>query len=187
MPAVTDRRPLAIAAVIGALVFAAGIYLSRRPTPPTSAPQPAQQVAEPGGPPPAPPTSVTTEPSAPTEAPIAGPEVVANAPRKPRKTAPVSPSQPAQMPQPPPPVAKLAPAASSTTPTPSELAALYSRAGRELANLGKTDPARASDLWPRFRWIRLNDALTTPEKRAEAARLLESLLVMTRGRGSAAD
>jgi hypothetical protein len=71
--------------------------------------------------------------------------------------------------------------------TTTELAKLYVRVGRELAKLGKIDPELASDLWPRFRWIRFNDALTTPEKRAEAAHILENVLVITRGRGSAAD
>jgi serine/threonine-protein kinase len=179
MPAVTNRRPLAIAVVIGLLVFAGGIYLSRRPAPRKAAPMPppVTEVATPRTP------TVTTPapvPPAPAETPDEHDTPIAEAPRKLRKIVPVPP-------EPPPRVATIAPPAGTKIPTTAEIASLYMQTGRELSSLEKADPSRANELWPRYRWIRINDALTTPDKRTQAARMLEDLRVMIRGRGSAAD
>jgi serine/threonine-protein kinase len=51
----------------------------------------------------------------------------------------------------------------------AELAALYRSVGQTL------DQVRDDGLWQRYRWIRLADYLATPEKRAEAARMLDAI------------
>jgi serine/threonine protein kinase len=185
IPAVTSRRPLAIAAVIGALVFAAGIYLSTRSRP-REVPTPMRHVVTPkppSDPPPRPPEAPPSEPAVPSEAPETPLDVIAISPRKQRKVPPVT----APVPTPTPVAKRAEPSTTSAAPTPSELAELYMRTGRAISALSKNDREAADTLWPRYRWIRFNDALTTPEKRAEAARLLETLLVTTRGQGSAAN
>jgi len=61
-------------------------------------------------------------------------------------------------------------------PTAAELAKLYALVGRELSALeAKKGTGATVDLWPRYRWIRIQDALATPEKRHEAWQLLETL------------
>ena len=74
------------------------------------------------------------------------------------------------------------PAPSSTVkaPTVRELADLYMRVGRLLAAAARIDPTATIDLWPRFRWVNFNDAIRTPQKRAEAGAVLERLLADTR-------
>jgi serine/threonine-protein kinase len=57
-------------------------------------------------------------------------------------------------------------------PSASELAALYRSVGQMLERL---DRDHADTLWQRYRWIRLGDYLTTADKRAEAARMLEAI------------
>ena len=72
-------------------------------------------------------------------------------------------------------------------PTASDLAQLYGDVGRELGALDRAGGQQATfDLWPRFRWIRLNDYLVTPEKRRVAFDLLQRLRadIKTRGLGS---
>ena len=88
-------------------------------------------------------------------------------------------------------VAGLAFRASADAPSRSglEVAQLYVTVGRELVALDRARGQTATcDLWPRFRWIRINEYLTTPEKRMVAAELLDKLRdeIRTRGRGSAA-
>jgi serine/threonine protein kinase len=187
MPAVSNRRPLAIAVVIGVLVFAAGIYLSTRSPPRAVKARPVvSQLAgeDTRGDGSATPPLLVPEPTetTPAEPPPTPTSVIAEAPRKPAKAPPVSPPAPVQKV-----VAPATPGPVSVVPTASEVADLYMRTGRAISALSKIDPERASELWPRYRWIRLNDAMSTREKRVEAARLLEKMLVMTRGQGSAAD
>ncbi len=56
------------------------------------------------------------------------------------------------------------------------VAQLYGTVGRELKALDtRRGSAATSALWPRYLRIRINDALTTPEKRAEAHRALTAL------------
>jgi hypothetical protein len=58
----------------------------------------------------------------------------------------------------------------------NELAKLYVKTARELSALERTKgPDAAIDLWPRFRWIRINEALTSPPKRAETYQILDQL------------
>jgi serine/threonine protein kinase len=60
--------------------------------------------------------------------------------------------------------------------TAAELVKLYTQVGRELSALETNKGAAATDdLWPRYRWIRIQDALSTPDKRHEAWQLLEHL------------
>ena len=61
-------------------------------------------------------------------------------------------------------------------PTAAELAKLYGEVGRELSALETQRGLSATiDLWPRYRWIRINDMLASPEKRHETWQLLEHL------------
>lgn len=60
-------------------------------------------------------------------------------------------------------------------PTAQELAQLYTTVGRELSALEAKSPYEAIDLWPRFRWIRINDALVYAQKRHDTYLLLERL------------
>ncbi len=74
------------------------------------------------------------------------------------------------------------------TPTAAEVATLYGMVGRELKALDAAKGQEATyDLWPRFRWIRINEYLLTPERRLIAAALLARLHtdITTRDRGSA--
>ncbi len=52
---------------------------------------------------------------------------------------------------------------------------LYKEVGLALSALQKVDPLKADGLWTRYRWIRLSDALTSPEKRAAIVPLLDAL------------
>lgn len=71
---------------------------------------------------------------------------------------------------------KAQPAAQQLAPPPTtrELSNLYTAVGQELAAASKHDP-KATELWPRYRWIDFMDALQAPDKRAEAAALLHKL------------
>ena len=51
------------------------------------------------------------------------------------------------------------------------IAAKYSAVGKQLAALG---PA-ANDLWPRYRMIRIQEVMSNPAKRTEAAGILSKL------------
>src|SRR5690606_37547631 len=64
----------------------------------------------------------------------------------------------------------------AAAPTAAELAELYAALGRELRALEDAKGMAATlELWPRYRWIRINDWLATAERRSEAAQLLERL------------
>jgi hypothetical protein len=53
---------------------------------------------------------------------------------------------------------------------------LYGSVGRELKTLDDTRGMNATlELWPRYRWIRINEWITTPERRAHVVDLLERL------------
>lgn len=108
---------------------------------------------------------------------------------------PVEPPAPPPIPSPPahrvavapspapvaPPPAPAAPAAvpPRNTPSASEIVALYRSVGQTLEQLDrdKGDPLRQ-----RYRWIRLADFLVTPEKRAEAAVMLDAIASDARGK-----
>ena len=61
-------------------------------------------------------------------------------------------------------------------PSASEVARLYTVVGRELSALeAKKGNAAAIDLWPRYRWIRINDALVSLPMRTESYQMLERL------------
>jgi len=75
--------------------------------------------------------------------------------------------------------------ASATVEPPSarEVATLYATVGRDLKVLQDAKGLEATiELWPRYRWIRINEAIATPEKRAETATLLEGLVTEIRSR-----
>jgi serine/threonine-protein kinase len=103
------------------------------------------------------------------------------------RPAPVDPPTPVPVPRPAPVPVRPAPVA-LTTPAPkpaetrgptsaAELAALYRSVGQTLERL---DRDHADGLWQRYRWIRLADYLTTAEKRAEAARMLDAIALDAR-------
>lgn len=76
---------------------------------------------------------------------------------------------PSRVPAPPTPV---------TAPTtPNDLAKLYMKVGNALKVAGQSDPTATRELWSRYRWININDALQTASKRAATAELLDKLLV----------
>lgn len=52
---------------------------------------------------------------------------------------------------------------------------LYKEVGRALSQLQKVNAEKADELWTRYRWIRLSDALTSPEKRAAIVPILDAL------------
>ena len=56
-------------------------------------------------------------------------------------------------------------------------AALYASVGRELKSLDQRKGEDATlDLWPRYRWIRINDVLVAaPDKRVDVATMLADL------------
>jgi hypothetical protein len=65
------------------------------------------------------------------------------------------------------------------TPKPADgFAVTYAAVGRDLKQLGD----KASDLWPKYRMIRYNEALTSPQKLAEAKSILVDLQKTISGR-----
>ncbi|HEY5924948.1 MAG TPA: hypothetical protein VIV11_24875, partial [Kofleriaceae bacterium] len=69
-------------------------------------------------------------------------------------------------------------AAAAPAPSAVDVAKLYGALGRELKALEATKGMDATiELWPRYRWIRINEWITTPERRAHIADLLERLRV----------
>jgi serine/threonine-protein kinase len=67
--------------------------------------------------------------------------------------------------------------ASKDPPTAVQLAKLYTSVGRELKTLdAKKGEDATIDLWPRYRWIRINDEMSAPpERRAVVAEMLAAL------------
>jgi serine/threonine protein kinase len=116
--------------------------------------------------------AITTMPD-PAPAPVAPARITGPATAPPRQ----SPNLPRETPRPRnTPAITATPAAPAGTPTASELAALYGRVGRDLRRLeARGGDEAVFDLWPRYRWIRINEVLTTPDKRANAARMLAEL------------
>lgn len=147
-----------IIAGIALLAIALLIAITRRePTPavvPPAAPQEARVVTVP--------VPMPVEPPAPPPPP----------------PAPIKPPVPVH--RAPAPVAIAAPAAPTPEPhgppSASELVALYRSVGQTL------DRVRDDALWQRYRWIRLADYLVTPDKRAEAARMLDAIASDARGK-----
>jgi serine/threonine-protein kinase len=69
------------------------------------------------------------------------------------------------------------PSSVTEPPSASEVATLYASIGRELRGLEASQGMNATiDLWPRYRWIRINDAMQTPEKRVQTTVMLQRLL-----------
>ena len=63
----------------------------------------------------------------------------------------------------------------ASEPTPHALLDLYVATGRALRELGDARWPPMTDLWARYRYIRINDALATAARRADAARQLRAL------------
>jgi serine/threonine protein kinase len=61
-------------------------------------------------------------------------------------------------------------------PSASDVAKLYGAVGRELKALDDLKGMDATiELWPRYRWIRINEWITTPQRRAQITQELERL------------
>ncbi len=124
------------------------------PATPVSDPKPAPTPAlEP--PPPPPPVIVDEPPPVPvrpvTPRPRVAPKLATQAPRSTQETP-------------------------SATPSAADVAALYGAVGRALGHLQQSKGSDATiDLWPRFRHIRINDAIATAESRTETHRALQQL------------
>ncbi|HUS30183.1 MAG TPA: serine/threonine-protein kinase [Kofleriaceae bacterium] len=68
------------------------------------------------------------------------------------------------------------PTSNVVTPSAQEVARLYATVGRELHTLEAAHGMNATiDLWPRYRWIRINDAMATAEKRMQSTVMLQRL------------
>jgi hypothetical protein len=68
------------------------------------------------------------------------------------------------------------PSSNVDAPTAQEVAKLYGGVGRELSTLETTRGLDATiDLWPRYRWIRINEAMISPEKRMQTLVMLQRL------------
>jgi serine/threonine-protein kinase len=113
---------------------------------PVDAPKPVVTVTVPV------PVPVEPPPPAPVPVPVPAPPP----PPAPRHVGPAPPAPPA-------------PAPARGPLSAAELAALYRSVGQTL------DRVRDDALWQRYRWIRLADYLATPEKRSEAARMLDAI------------
>jgi len=104
----------------------------------------------------------------PASAPAAKPQApVARPPSKPTAAA----TSPLAVQQPIPPISEEAP----TEPSPHALLDLYVATGRALRELGDARWPPMTDLWARYRYIRINDAMATAARRADAARQLRAL------------
>jgi serine/threonine-protein kinase len=112
------------------------------------------------------PVPVPVEPPAPVPVPVPAPQPP---PPAPRRVVPVAPAPVVPAPVVPVPMHDKPLSA-------SDLAALYRSVGQTL------DRVRDDALWQRYRWIRLADYLATPEKRAEAARMLDAIASDARGK-----
>ena len=67
-------------------------------------------------------------------------------------------------------------ATAASPPSGAEVAQLYAEVGRELRTLDEHKGMDATiDLWPRYRWIRIHEWLTTPERRTQATDMLARL------------
>jgi hypothetical protein len=133
-----------------------------------------REKAPPRTPVPAPPPVIVTATPVPMPSPPAPPTppiVVDNAP--PPAPTPRAPTHKTARPAP---VAVPAPTmAALGVPTAAELLALYSAVGRELKVAYDHDRDATQDLWSRYRWIRINDAITTPDKRTQTKAMLDQL------------
>jgi hypothetical protein len=66
--------------------------------------------------------------------------------------------------------------AAAQPPSAADVATLYGALGRELKQLEETKGVDSTmNLWPRYRWIRINDWLGTQERRTEVTQFLEKL------------
>lgn len=164
------RRALAMVALVAALVIALVIALSRRGAD-VSAPEivpPSIVVDE---------STVVVHEPAPPPLPLPTPSIPFH-----RVTATVAPTVA--------PEDALPVDVARQPPSAAEVATLYASVGRELKALDGSKGDQATyDLWPRYRWIRINEWLGTPATRSGATALLDRLRhdIKTRGRGSAED
>jgi len=68
------------------------------------------------------------------------------------------------------------PSTAGDAPSAADVAKLYGVTGRELKALeGRAGMDATIDLWPRYRWIRINEWIATPERRTQVASILERL------------
>ena len=68
------------------------------------------------------------------------------------------------------------PPPAADAPTASDVAKLYGTTGRELKALeAKKGMDSTIELWPRYRWIRINEWITTAERRTQVIQILERL------------
>jgi len=196
------RAPLVIAGVLGVGILAgAAIVLTRggdaKPSP-TPTPTVAQTEPAPITPPiapsptPLPPVETATQPATPPE-PATPPVETLPAPQTPKSTPKTQ--TPRTSPRPPTtPKAGSGSAATTTPPVPtttaapkavdaSTLASQYQSVGAQLRDLQNTKGADAtSDLWPRYRYVRITSAMATQESRDAASAILTKLASDIRAR-----
>jgi len=154
-------------AIACALVMAAAVVIvalrpeAPRPAPaPVTAPPAPPVVAAPLPPPPPPPTAAPA------------PELVPPPAIASRPAAPVAKSPPAPAVQQP-----IAPIRDEAPMEPSSRALLdeYVATGRALRELGDARWPPMTDLWARYRYIRINEAISTAERRSQTQRQLREL------------
>lgn len=186
LPPRRRRGPLVVAALLGAAVFGAGIYAAMKPPPPAKVvtaddtPATADADARAAGSRETPAGDVPEVATAPAIAGVPdGPDVDGTpAPARGREV-------PARRAAPPPPVPRPPPAGGEARASRSTVVAsanttdrvidLYQRVGRELRAYSQIHRDDAQELWARYRWIRIHDAMTRPDKRDETMQILERL------------
>jgi hypothetical protein len=176
-----QRRPRGpwIAIVIGALFFASVLAIALRPRD-RKAPVPVEHARSVEAPSPASPDRAVPSAEIPSddgsgEQPVGARDGEAGgsdrpAPGRSRRapTPQIDPADPGEPGGPPP--------TRPDPPSARELADMYAEVGRELRDADQTKGlAATADLLPRYRWIRLNDALATPDKRRAAYTMLEQI------------
>jgi hypothetical protein len=163
-PPPSSRRRIAAVAAFFAIALAIILWLGTRPQPQHAATIELDAGGE---------TIATREQAIQPDVPSPGPTTVVVAPSDAGGLAisakPVKPAQPI--------VAKARlDAGVKEIPTAADVAKLYAVVGRELSTLEATKGMEATiDLWPRYRWIRINEWITTPERRSHVSGLLERL------------
>jgi hypothetical protein len=160
---------IAIIGVAALLVLALLVRIATRPQSPPAPPAAAQ------------PSIVTVTVPLPVTvdrvAPAPVPALTPTPPTMPATSAPVQ--APRAAPQKPARVAVATERTPGTIPTAAELAALYRDVGHTLEQL---DRDSADSLWQRYRWIRIGDYLMSPDKRADAAAMLDAIASDARGK-----
>lgn len=162
----SSRRRLAVVGIFVAVVLAVVLWLGTRKRPEHAAVIQLDAGTE---------SVVAHDEQVHAEEPPAPPPAPALAPMPDAGVSIVTPVRPSV------PVGRVAPkpradVAAKHASTAAEVATLYAVVGRELSALEAAKGMDATiDLWPRYRWIRINEWISTPERRAHIGELLERL------------